>query len=292
MAQFFMENKFQSSFEDGILPTLLYVCEADSTFTKLPRILHKHDDIMEIVFIREGSGSHFIGDKQYNTRKGDLLIYNSSVLHDEHANPDTTMSVYCCGVTNLKLKDLAENHLVSEGSSYVLHSGEYATEIESLFRLLCMQVKEQRPGAEELGTYLLCSLIALILQLPQEAPDRQNSEEWILANRIKGYMDDHYLEDISLESMARTLTISPYYLAHVFKEATGFSPIQYIIRRRIGQAQSLLINTNHSVTQIAGMVNYDNISYFTTLFSRIVGMSPKKYRQLWRNPPKDRLFFK
>jgi AraC-like DNA-binding protein len=70
-------------------------------------------------------------------------------------------------------------------------------------------------------------------------------------------------------------------LAHVFKESTGFSPIQYIIRRRIGEAQSLLINTNESVTNISGIVGYDNTSYFTTLFSKTVGMSPKKYRQLW-----------
>jgi YesN/AraC family two-component response regulator len=57
------------------------------------------------------------------------------------------------------------------------------------------------------------------------------------------------------------------------------------MRRRIGEAQSLLINTNYNVTMIAGIVGYDNPNYFTTLFSKIVGMSPKKYRQLWSISP-------
>lgn len=285
MAQYFVKG-FESSFENGNMPKLLYVCDADSAVTKLPRIMHKHDGILEFVFIKEGSGSHIIGNRQYSTCKGDLLIYNSGVLHDEIANPSTSMSVYCCGVTNLKINGLPENHLVPRDSPYVLNSGESASEIESLLKLMCSLIQDGKPRAEEVSNYLLCSLLSLILQIPQEASEFTSTEEFILSNRIKNYIDQFYLEDISLKSMAEKLCISPYYLSHVFKKATGFSPIQYSIRRRVGQAQSLLINTDYSVTEIAGMVSYDNISYFATLFSKIVGMSPKKYRQFWRNSVK------
>jgi AraC-like DNA-binding protein len=281
VTQYFLKQDIDPIFENGLRPKLRYFCDVDHAHTRLPRILHSHDDIMEIVFIKEGSGYHVIGDRKYSTRKGDLLIYNSNVLHDEMADPNTSMSVYCCGITNLKLKGLPSNHLVSKEVSYVLHSGEQAESIEALLKMMCSQIQEEKPGLVEMCSYLLCALISIILQIPQEITVLSKSEKSVLSNRIKDYIDENYLEEINLDSIAQSLSISPFYLVHVFKESTGFSPIQYIIRRRIGEAQSLLINTDYSVTQIAGMVGYDNISYFTTLFSKTVCMTPKKYRQLW-----------
>jgi AraC-like DNA-binding protein len=281
MTQYFVKKDFNPTFENGSIPKFIYICNVDPTHTSLPRTMHMHNDLLEIIFIKEGNGSHLIGERQYKTLKGDILIYNEGVLHDEYGNPETNMSVFCLGITNVKLPWLPKNHLVSKESSYVLRSGKDASEIESLLEMMYSQISEEKVGAEEICSYLLSALLTHILQIPQENHILTKSEESLLSNSIKAYIDEHYLEEISLNSLSETLHISPYYVAHVFKESTGFSPIQYIIRRRIGEAQSLLINTNESVTNIAGIVGYDNTSYFTTLFSKTVGMSPKKYRQLW-----------
>ncbi|MCM3727600.1 AraC family transcriptional regulator [Neobacillus cucumis] len=281
MTQYFVKKDFNPTFENDSIPKLLYICNVDPTHTSLPRTMHMHNDLLEIIFIKAGNGSHLIGERQYKTLKGDILIYNEGVLHDEYGNPDTNMSVFCLGITNVKLSWLPKNHLVSKESSYVLRSGKDASKIESLLEIMYSQISEEKAGAEEMCSYLLRALLMHILQIPQENHVLTKSEESLLSNNIKAYIDEHYLEEISLNSLSEKLHISPYYLAHVFKESTGFSPIQYIIRRRIGEAQSLLINTNESVTNIAGIVGYDNTSYFTTLFSKTVGMSPKKYRQLW-----------
>ena len=79
--------------------------------------------------------------------------------------------------------------------------------------------------------------------------------------------------------MAGALHVSPYYLAHVCKEATGYSPLQYVLRRRIGEAQTLLITTDLPVTRIAAQVGYDNPSHFNAQFSKAVGMSPRTFRK-------------
>ena len=55
--------------------------------------------------------------------------------------------------------------------------------------------------------------------------------------------------------------------------------MQYLLRRRIGEAQTLLITTDYSITTIAGMVGYETHSYFNSQFTKHVGMSPMKYRQ-------------
>lgn len=282
MAEYVLTHKEASIFEAGRLPKLLYIAAADQIHTELPRAFHSHPDVVEIVFVREGQGHQVIDDQEYRTKKGDVLIYNSNVPHDEMADPDTSMSVFYLGMTNVFVKGLPPNELIGPDVSCVLHSGERAGEIEAILSLMYEQMTHSRPGAEEMCRYLVCALVSCVLQLPRQPKTDLKPEASALAKRIKAYIDRHFSEEVTLESMAEELAISPYYLAHVFKEATGYSPIQYVIRRRIGEAQSLLIHTEETVTKIAGQVGYDNISYFTTLFSKTVGMTPKKYRQLWR----------
>lgn len=60
---------------------------------------------------------------------------------------------------------------------------------------------------------------------------------------------------------------------------SGYSPVQYLLRRRIGEAQTLLITTELPITRIAEMVGYDTQSYFNLQFTKNVGMPPKKFRQ-------------
>jgi AraC-like DNA-binding protein len=60
---------------------------------------------------------------------------------------------------------------------------------------------------------------------------------------------------------------------------SGYSPMQYLLRRRVGEAQTLLITTDLPIAEIAGRVGYDTQSYFNLQFTRHVGMPPKRYRQ-------------
>lgn len=281
MGQYSVRKELNPKIEDGTHPILVNISNVDDSHTRFPRTMHRHDDIMEIIYVKEGHGNHMIGDRYYKVNKGDILVYNKGVLHDEYSNSDSKMSVFCCGITDVQIKGLPRNHLVSKEQSYVVQSGEYAANIESLLEMMYAQIADEKPGAEEICGYLLRSLITLILQIPQDYYVLSKPDESVLLNDIKLYIDEHYQEDISLDLLSQRFHISSYYLVRVFKEFTSFSPIQYIIRRRIGEAQSLLINTNYSIIKISGMVGYDNTSYFTTLFSKTVGMSPNKYRQLW-----------
>lgn len=73
--------------------------------------------------------------------------------------------------------------------------------------------------------------------------------------------------------------MSPWYVSHVFKEMSGYSPIQYLLRRRIGEAQTLLISTDYSITEIAFKVGFDTQSYFNMQFTKNVGMPPMQFRK-------------
>ena len=217
--QCFVNKGFISAFQDGEMPKLLYVCKADADLTKLPCVMQKHEDRLEILYIREGRGVHTVGGKRYYTKKGDILIFNSGILHDERANPDSEMSVYNCAVANLKLNGLRENCLLSDEAIPVLHSGALGQEIESIFKMMHSQIYSQKVGAEEIGNYLLCALISVILNQIDKPKSQKEISEYSIGKHIKKYIDEHCFEDLNLKSISENLNISCSYMCSVFKKA-------------------------------------------------------------------------
>lgn len=90
-----------------------------------------------------------------------------------------------------------------------------------------------------------------------------------------------------MQQIGQALHVSPYYLAHAFKESCGIAPRQYLLRRRIGEAQNLLISTDLPISRIAEMVGYDTQNYFDLQFSKFVGMPPRKYRLSFQVKPEQ-----
>ncbi len=276
-----IKENISSAFQYEKTPKVLYITKNDAHLTKMPCAMHMHEEHLEIVFITDGKGIHTIGGKQYETKKGDIVIYNSRVLHDERASLDSKKSLYCCAVTNLKLEGLRENCLLPDGANPVLHSGDFAEDIESIFRIMQSQLYSQNIGAESICHNMLNSLISIILNQLDKSEDQLKTSERFIGSRIKKYIDDHYLEDLTLEGISNKLYISSSHLCKAFKKSTGYTPMQYITNRRIGKAQSLLVISNYSITDIAFMVGYNDSNYFSTIFTKNVGMSPLKYRKCW-----------
>jgi len=92
------------------------------------------------------------------------------------------------------------------------------------------------------------------------------------------YIDANYDKPITLADIARASHISVSRLAHVFKEQMGITLIDYLTSVRIERAKQLLLATEQSCTEICFQVGYNNQSYFTRIFKRLVGMTPRKFR--------------
>ena len=280
MLQYFLEPNKHSIFVNNQLPQLLYLCNTETMQQDFPRVLHKHDDRLEIVFIAKGRGSHLIGDTQYQTQAGDILIFNQNVLHDEMAELNSTMAVYCCGIKDLHIKGMEPNCLFDMNAPAVIATGSQHQHIEQTLELMFQHIQSPH-NPNEICRYLLAALLTTLTQLPHDHIQTISYKRMTLIEQVKHYIDSHYAEDLTLEHLAQRFHISPYHLAHLFKQQTHFSPIQYMIRRRIGEAQSLLINTHYSITQIATLVGYHNANYFSTLFTKMIGTSPSAYRTFW-----------
>ena len=168
---------------------------------------------------------------------------------------------------------------MADGKPPVFHVGDELEALSHLYEIMHHYLSGEHPDCEAMAQYLMLALLSRVLRIIGAAPLRPSSEASALSRRIQEYIDRHYAEPLTLQTIGQALHISPYYLAHVFKETSGYSPMQYLLRRRIGEAQSLLINTDLPITRIGEQVGYETPNYFNMQFSKHVGMPPKKYRQ-------------
>lgn len=88
----------------------------------------------------------------------------------------------------------------------------------------------------------------------------------------------HYNSQLTLDSLAKSVYMSPSYVSYLFKRKMGVTLSKYIADYRMEQAAQLLINTSKTITDISQMVGYDNVSYFGYIFKARFGMPPAKYR--------------
>ncbi|MGN1014272.1 MAG: AraC family transcriptional regulator [Butyricicoccus sp.] len=246
--------------------------------------IHKHSDITEIGIVYTGHGLHTIGGVEYHSEPGDILLYNVGQLHhDQSLHVGEMTRFYLCGIQNLNLEDLPLRELVQDSQNCLLKGGEYADFLIRGFELAKMNLQEKGPHTAELAQSFARSLLSVISVLAEghkRHADGPKEPERSLAEEIRAYIDRNYAKNFSLEELAEQFHVNRYHIAHVFSDAFQCSPMQYRTRRRIGESQVLLVETDFNITYIASMVGYDDPNWFTQSFSKMVGMSPSKYRKL------------
>ncbi|MBQ7363164.1 MAG: helix-turn-helix transcriptional regulator [Clostridia bacterium] len=96
---------------------------------------------------------------------------------------------------------------------------------------------------------------------------------------VLSYIEKNYTSSISLSELASLMSISPLYFSNYFKATFRISPKQYILNKRLAEAQRLLLETDMTVKEIASTVGFENENYFSEFFSAKIGVSALKYRK-------------
>ncbi|MEG4321827.1 MULTISPECIES: AraC family transcriptional regulator [unclassified Microcoleus] len=92
------------------------------------------------------------------------------------------------------------------------------------------------------------------------------------------YINDYLNRDLHLGELANLVHMSPYYFTRLFKQSTGIAPHQYVTKCRIEKAKLLLKQPGFSLAYISQQVGFKDQSHFSKTFCKIVGVTPKKYR--------------
>lgn len=126
------------------------------------------------------------------------------------------------------------------------------------------------------ATGLIYEFFSILVQNANIGKDNVNSVKTAL--RI---MDYNYSSPITVEQIAKRLSLNTSYFSRFFSEQVGTSPKQYLLNKRIERAKELLLETNASIFEIANSVGYDDQLYFSRIFKKHIGLSPLKYRNMY-----------
>ena len=137
-------------------------------------------------------------------------------------------------------------------------------------------LKEKMPDKDFTDTLLL-PLVRMI-EHAYIKPNTITSKDDIIHNIIK-YMNLHYSEDITLNHICDVFSCSRSSISHRFKKETNQSFRNYLILLRLNAAKSLLSHSRLTVTEIAYSVGFCDSNYFSNVFKKYVGVSPRTFRQ-------------
>lgn len=200
------------------------------------------------------------------------------------------ITVQCLGAGDWQMVSLpvrlVEECLALEGWPEQL-GGEFAVvlQVPAMHQLLDQLSREKMSPA--LGSGLAVEALArlLLLELARQTRSEEKPEAWVaLPPRqlrvILAYIDENLSRTIALQELAGLFGWSPHYFCRIFKQATGVSPHQYVLRRRIERAKVLLRDHKRELACIALEAGFGSQSHFGAIFRRLTGCTPKRFRQL------------
>lgn len=102
------------------------------------------------------------------------------------------------------------------------------------------------------------------------------------------YIDNNYNSDISLLGVAGLVSLSSYYFSRLFKKEVGLNFSDFLKHKRVASAKQMLEDTDRPILDIAIAVGYQEQSYFSKVFRKATGQSPRQYRKEVRKAKNDR----
>jgi len=96
--------------------------------------------------------------------------------------------------------------------------------------------------------------------------------------RTIDFIDENLHGELTLNTLAQAVALSPGHFAHAFRAATGVTPHRYVVERRVETAKALLLQSDLPITEIAQRIGCSSHSHFSVQFHRVTGFTPRQYR--------------
>jgi AraC-like DNA-binding protein/quercetin dioxygenase-like cupin family protein len=240
--------------------------------------LHSHQDMIELSLVLHGKAYVCSDGKLDTVEQGQLYLKNAGVLHSEEADRLQPFSYFCLGIKQIPGREKAEGIPFGEAAYAIFDVGSYLPFLEQAFYLLFSLASEKPAGYHKVMDGVLKAIQGCIEGcLPQHLPTHKPDSHQVI-RQLTLYLNENFEKELKLADLAKRFYFSTYYLERKFKEETGYSIIQYLINRRIGEAERLLAFENSSAREIAKQCGFTNLQYFYTVFKKHTGYTPAEFR--------------
>ena len=254
---------------------------------------HWHKEV-EFIYCLKGTVNLGAYEKIVRLEEGEIYFFPSGEPHFFLASPDSERIVY-----QFDLKLFRENanlqgtdrSLTQLYNAVVNHSSDWPVPLQNQLRELLLSIfaesQSQQEGMQYGITGMLFQITQLFYQLPTKTSESQgnpnkilrNKETLNLLNQTFTYVEDHYLDTITLQDVAEQIGFSPNYFSRFFKKNFGVHFMQYLTEFRINQAKYLLSTEDLSMTEVAIQSGFASVKTFHHVFKAQVGCSPLQYQK-------------
>ncbi len=265
--------------KDKTKPLIVTSCGTYKLYTrpKLPTLRPRGRIDFQLLYIASGKAHFHFGNEEKIVPAGHMVLYRPKEPQQyEYYGADQT-EVYWVHFTGGNVTNLLRSYgLTNDKKVFYCGSG---LEYQNLFRAMIDELQMCRDSYPEmLEMYLRQIFIRLerCFHAPIKLDNSHASEE---IDKAAAYFNEHYSEQINIDAYAEKNHVSTSWFIRNFKLYTGFTPMQYILSKRIYNAEALLQNTQYNITEIAQIVGYENPLYFSRIFKKAKGLSPTEYRK-------------
>ena len=254
--------------------------------------MHIHD-CYEIYFSISGGKQFLIDNRMYEFQPGDIFFINQFESHylskiDRMTHERIVVSIYPDYLKKLSTSETDLDRCFSCRDTTFGHKISLSAEERQRFTYYIHKLSEYKGFGQdimdqaaflELMTYLNRIFISRCVQMPeteQKAKANNSGTHHSQIDEILSYINQHLSENMTIPILASQFYLSSSYLCKIFKDATGTTINRYITARRISRAKILLAE-GHSVAETSTLCGFGDYSNFLKSFTKIVGISPKKY---------------
>lgn len=143
------------------------------------------------------------------------------------------------------------------------------------------------PHEQTLSNYacsaILYTLLTEIIQRVSVEGSDTVGQQYERLKPVLDYIDQHYAEEITLQTLAGLMCVTPEYFCHLFKKTTGIRPISYVNQVRINKSKELLLdNVQRGMQDIAHQVGFESASYYGAIFKKLERLTPGAFRRSYK----------
>ena len=241
-----------------------------------PSIMHAHY-FTEIFYVTGGMGIIYAEDKSLPIKKNDLIIINSNISHTEKSlDKNEPLSYIVIAIEGIKFKINNEETQFFSVSSFEKQKDIMLFLLDSMLTEIQGNDLYHSSYCQHLFELFIINILRYNESILAVTNTQNVSRECAI---IKNYIDNNFKQDLTLDLLAEKAHINKYYLSHTFKENYGYSPINYMLEKRIEEAKHLLVTTDYTLSQLSQILGFSSLSYFSQSFKRIVKISPIEYRK-------------
>lgn len=249
------------------------------TISKLPTYRPHGRLDYQLIYIASGVGYFFFENGEETIiPAGNMILFRPKELQKYTYYGKDLTEVFWMHFSGSKVKNILRECGITD-SMKIIRTGTNVKLVER-FRVIIEEIQQKKHGYEEMIQMYCRQLFIEVARTVQAEKEKKNSFWEKEMENAQKFFDTNYNLQNSIEEYAKEHGMSVSWFIRCFRDKTKKTPLQYILEKRLANAQLLLETTDYSISEISEVVGYDNPLYFSRIFHKQKGMSPMQYRKL------------